>query len=282
VSKAVELAIDVAVDAAEAAAGLHHVGDGARDVAESTDQLATKTGTATGALGALAGGLDAVGLGPFASALSATAIATDVVSGASDLLTLALESNKLAWIGKTAATVASKVADVAGTAATGAMTAAQWALNAALNANPIGLVVIAIAALAAGLIYAYKHSETFRDIVNGAMEAAKTAIGWVVDQVQKYLVPAFDGALSVIKSVRDAVMDLVHWIERIHVPDLGDLKSLGGKLGGALNPFDRLATPGGAGVQININGVLNAPDAVRQLERLFGQGSTTLGRAVIL
>ena len=45
------------------------------------------------------------------------------------------------------------------------------ALNAALSANPIGLVVIAIAALVAGLIYAYQHSATFRAIVQGAMKA---------------------------------------------------------------------------------------------------------------
>jgi phage-related protein len=39
------------------------------------------------------------------------------------------------------------------------------ALNLAMDANPIGLVVAAIAALAAGFIYAYNHSETFRQIV---------------------------------------------------------------------------------------------------------------------
>ena len=49
-----------------------------------------------------------------------------------------------------------------------AFTIAQAALDVVLAANPIGLVVIAVAALAAGLIYAYKHSKTFRDIVNNA------------------------------------------------------------------------------------------------------------------
>jgi phage-related protein len=36
----------------------------------------------------------------------------------------------------------------------------QGALNVVMSLNPIGLVVVAIAALAAGVIYAYKHSET--------------------------------------------------------------------------------------------------------------------------
>ena len=54
--------------------------------------------------------------------------------------------------------------------ATTAWTAAQWLLNAALTANPIGLVVIAIAALVAGLILAYQKSETFRNIVDTVWE----------------------------------------------------------------------------------------------------------------
>src|SRR5258708_22776709 len=49
--------------------------------------------------------------------------------------------------------------------ATLAGVAAQWLLNFALTANPIGPVVVAIAALTAGLIYAYQHNQTFRNIV---------------------------------------------------------------------------------------------------------------------
>jgi phage-related protein len=59
--------------------------------------------------------------------------------------------------------------------ATAAWTAAQWLLNAALSANPVGLVVVAVAALAAGLVVAYKHSETFRNIVNAAFHAVANA-----------------------------------------------------------------------------------------------------------
>jgi phage-related protein len=39
-------------------------------------------------------------------------------------------------------------------------------LNALMSANPIGLVIIAVAALAAGFIYLYNNSKTFRDEVN--------------------------------------------------------------------------------------------------------------------
>jgi phage-related protein len=84
-----------------------------------------------------------------------------------------------------AAAAASKAASIAATVATQAQTAAQWLLNAAMSANPILLVVVAIAALAAGLVIAWKESETFRDIVTGAFEAVKGVVegvfNWVKD-----------------------------------------------------------------------------------------------------
>lgn len=57
------------------------------------------------------------------------------------------------------------------TAATEGATVAQGGLNAALLANPVGLVVIAIVALVAAFVLAWKHSETFRNIVRGALDA---------------------------------------------------------------------------------------------------------------
>ena len=61
-------------------------------------------------------------------------------------------------------------------AATVAWTAAQWLLNAALAGNPIGIVIIAVAALGAAFVVAYKKSETFRDIVHGAMAGVSSAV----------------------------------------------------------------------------------------------------------
>lgn len=85
--------------------------------------------------------------------------------------TRAVVANGVATIKNTAATVASRAAMIAGAVAVGVMTAAQWALNAALTANPIGIVVVAVAALIAILVLAYKRSETFRNVVNGAFRA---------------------------------------------------------------------------------------------------------------
>lgn len=87
----------------------------------------------------------------------------------------------------TAATTAKAAADKAAGAGAKGLAVAQAALNAVLSANPIGLVVAALAALAAGLVTAYHTSETFRNIVNGAFQAVANiaqstigaAIGWL-------------------------------------------------------------------------------------------------------
>lgn len=69
------------------------------------------------------------------------------------------------------------------TAYTKVAAATQWLLNAAMTANPIGLVVIALAALAAGLVIAYKKSETFRAIVDGAFKAVRKVIVGTVSTI---------------------------------------------------------------------------------------------------
>ncbi|UOF03660.1 NlpC/P60 family protein [Lactiplantibacillus plantarum subsp. plantarum] len=51
--------------------------------------------------------------------------------------------------------------------ASGEETAAQWLLNAAMDANPIGIVVVALGALTVGLVAAYKYIKPFRKWVNG-------------------------------------------------------------------------------------------------------------------
>ena len=63
-----------------------------------------------------------------------------------------------------------------GAAAAKVAAAAQFLFDAAMDANPVMLVVIAIAALIAGIIYAYTHFKTFRDAVNDVGNALKDAV----------------------------------------------------------------------------------------------------------
>lgn len=56
-----------------------------------------------------------------------------------------------------------------------AFAAVMFVVDAALNANPIGLVVIGLVALGAAFVVAYQHSETFRNIVNAAWAGIQAA-----------------------------------------------------------------------------------------------------------
>jgi len=52
-------------------------------------------------------------------------------------------------------------------------------LNVVMSANPISLIIIGVAALAAGLIYAYQHSETFRKVVDTTFRVIGEAATWL-------------------------------------------------------------------------------------------------------
>lgn len=81
----------------------------------------------------------------------------------------------LASARSTVGLVAQRVAMVAAGVATRTYTAAQWLLNAAMSANPVGLIILAIVALVAVIVIAWKKSETFRRIVMGAFEGVQKA-----------------------------------------------------------------------------------------------------------
>ena len=90
----------------------------------------------------------------------------------------------------------------------GVLKVAQAGLNTVLSANPIGLVVAALAALAAGLVTAYHTSETFRSAVDSAFSAiqktASNVIGSVVDWINE-LVARIKGAAAALGSLKNGL-----------------------------------------------------------------------------
>ena len=64
-------------------------------------------------------------------------------------------------------------------------TAAQWAWNAAMMANPIGLIVIAIAAVVAAVILLYTKVDWFRNMVDAAIDGVVAAWNWLWDILKK-------------------------------------------------------------------------------------------------
>lgn len=100
------------------------------------------------------------------------------------------------------------------TVATNLWSAAQTKLNAVLAANPVALVVIAIAALVAGLIVAYKKSETFRNMVNSLFGKLKELWGVIQNELKK----AFNEIKPVVKEVIAALKDLWTTIKNALAP----------------------------------------------------------------
>ena len=82
------------------------------------------------------------------------------------------------------------------------MTLAQKALNIAMSANPIGLVVAAVAALAAGIIYLWNTSESFRNFWIGLWETIKSAAVGAWETVKA----GADAAIAAIQTGWSAVV----------------------------------------------------------------------------
>lgn len=60
-------------------------------------------------------------------------------------------------------------------------TALQWLWNAAVDAFPLFLMIVALAAVVAGVIYAYKHFDGFREVVDAVGRGIVRAFGWLMD-----------------------------------------------------------------------------------------------------
>lgn len=105
--------------------------------------------------------------------------------------------------------------------------AAQWLFNAALDANPIGITVLAIAALVAAFVVAYKNSERFRAIVQGALNGIKVAAQATADFFMTKVVPVLKavwdgiaaGAVWLYQKVLKPTFDAIAWyVKNVLIP----------------------------------------------------------------
>jgi phage-related protein len=110
--------------------------------------------------------------------------------------------------GITTALVAYQTATAAARGVTVALTAAQVALNVAMSANPVGIVVVAIAALIGALVAAYFRFESFRNIVDQVFDVIQVVAGVVWEFVQgawASLVDAFQTVMPYIWATIDVL-----------------------------------------------------------------------------
>ncbi|MCT3236410.1 NlpC/P60 family protein [Lactiplantibacillus plantarum] len=140
---------------------------------------------AKGAWSAVAGALKLIGghskdaskgMSGVASATAKIAKHKTAIENVGKAIVTYLAVSKLKGIVSTISSVAGGIGKVIGTMTRLAKseklaTAAQWLLNAAMDANPIGIAVVTLAALTAGLVLAYKHIKPFREWVNKTAKA---------------------------------------------------------------------------------------------------------------
>lgn len=146
---------------------------------------------AAGNIGAALSGIGAA----FGRVLSAVGPA--LVAGLSNAVNLIVRFKDF-LIPLVAGLVAYKTVMLAITVATKAWAAVQALLNIALTANPIGLIIAAIAGLVAGIVVLYNRNETFRKIVQTSWAAIKTAISAVWNWLSTTVFPGLKLAFTAI------------------------------------------------------------------------------------
>lgn len=175
------------------------------------------------------------------------------------------------------AVVATFIGVLAGFSILNSIRKAIIAINVALAANPWTIAIVGVAALAAGLVYAYKHSETFRAIVNDAFKVVSAGAKFMWGII-KPIFDAFSKAIQAVGSwarwlwnnvfapvfrfIGDGIAKLLHAIADMlhaisHVPGFGWVGDLADKLDSAANGAQSLANqirniPSSKRVDVNV------------------------------
>lgn len=165
-----------------------------------------------------------------------------IARGATEEEVLAADAQAAAAGRGVIANGAYKIAALASAAASKIAAGAQWLLNAAMDANPVMIAVIAIGALVAIAILAYRHVGWFRDAVNATGHALVDGAEWV----WKYIAPftplgaAIKGGIKLVKEIKD------HW------SDFTDVLKTGAKWLGKIS--DAMGIPGLGTILSKISG----------------------------
>ena len=242
-----------------------------RDIAGNIDDAGGASQKTAGGIRDMAGALEgtrfeAVGQAAVAAStyFEAAAGAGDLVSASQTFLSVANLKATASTIANTAATIANTVATQAASLASKAWAVAQAALNVVLSANPIGIVIVAIIALVAAIVLAYRNSETFRDIVQAVFRAVGRAIEVTVDMVTSVLAPVW----RVVSAAAKIAIDLVAGYFNIWWGVISTVVGLiSDGLVGAFNTLRSVATSVFNAIMVPINAVRSAIDKVVDVVR---------------
>lgn len=135
-------------------------------------------------------------------------------------------------------------------------TAAQWALNIAMDANPIGLLILAIAAVVAGVYLLWTNSAGFRDFFigmwHGIQDAAGAVGSWFAGPFAHFFVQGWDNAKKSFSEAISWIGDKIVWLVTLPAREFATLRDGSRKLGEALY----------SGVRWAINQIIRAWNAL--------------------
>ena len=138
------------------------------------------------------------------AALTGLGATIEIVKGAQDLMH--------------DSTILSTIATDAQAVSAGVVTAAQWLWNAALEANPIGVIVLALVALGAAFYEAYQHVGVFRTGITDLWTGIKTAFGaikQVIGDVFDWLKTNWPLVLGILTGPFGLILEQIvtHWAD---------------------------------------------------------------------
>lgn len=197
------------------------------NVGSAAKRMDTDVATASKSIGDSAGGFDRAGEAADGAEGKAQGF-SDTLTGTSDIMAGAGQIAQgnlfegFVTAGQGAADLAGGLASFMIPALKGGVTwiknttVAQKLLNTAMRLNPIGLVITALTLLVGGFIIAYKKSETFRNIVNGALGAVKkvgqSVFGWFRDNwktITSIMLAPFSLVIKPIWKHRDSILNAI-------------------------------------------------------------------------
>lgn len=190
----------------------------------------------------------------FAKVLLVVAKALEPVTSNAKALRVVIVTLVVALVAWRVAIIASTVATLSQTAATEGWTVAQWALNLAMDANVIGIVVIAIIGLIAVTLIVIKHFGTFKRIAEEAWQALLAGAEFVWNWLKKnwpYVLGVLTGpfGLAVVliikhfKTIKQFLVGFVNDVRGLFDRLINYVKGIPGKLIGSLKKI-----PGGGAV----------------------------------
>ena len=84
--------------------------------------------------------------------------------------------------------------------AIGIATAVQWAWNVAMTANPIGLIIVAIAALVAAIVFVITHFDKVKEVASKVWNFIKSLTSTVWNAIKGFLTGVWNGITSFISA----------------------------------------------------------------------------------